>query len=322
VRTLPASSARGQGLIAARILPSTDGLRTSFPGRSLAMPTASLAPHRALASTRGWPDLGAEDGQALVEAAFVLPALIFLLLCAVQLTQLQQARLMVEYAAFCAARVGIVRDLDNGKADRGEDGPMHDAAVFALLPTFGRADSTSALALTRLRFEKADALLRPLGLAQVRVSVLNPRRADFAAFGGHLDGREIDFDDARPLAAPANLLSLRVRYLYELKVPFAGRFLQALWFAAKVGRFGPGGLEGFRGADLTGPRAGSQKGPDAVVLAQSRALALGVLQDGMPGGLNLTTLSGLARHGRFFLPVDAWHTMRMQSNPFLRWAAP
>lgn len=319
---MPASSARGQGLIAARILPSTDGLRTSFPGRSLAMPTASLAPHRALASTRAWPDLGAEDGQALVEAAFVLPALIFLLLCAVQLTQLQQARLMVEYAAFCAARVGIVRDLDNGKADRGEDGPMHDAAVFALLPTFGRADSTSALALTRLRFEKADALLRPLGLAQVRVSVLNPRRADFAAFGGHLDGREIDFDDARPLAAPANLLSLRVRYLYELKVPFAGRFLQALWFAAKVGRFGPGGLEGFRGADLTGPRAGSQKGPDAVVLAQSRALALGVLQDGMPGGLNLTALSGLARHGRFFLPVDAWHTMRMQSNPFLRWAAP
>jgi hypothetical protein len=59
-----------------------------------------------------------------------------------------------------------------------------------------------------------------------------------------------------------------------------------------------------------------------VVLAQSRALALGVLQDGMPGGLNLTALSGLARHGRFFLPVDAWHTMRMQSNPFLRWAAP
>jgi hypothetical protein len=232
-----------------------------------------------------WPDLSSEDGQALVEAAFVLPALIVLLLGAIQLTQLQQARLMVEYAAFCAARVGIVRDLDNGKGDRGEDGPMHDAAVFALLPTFGRADSISALALTRLHFEKADALLRPLGLAQVQVSVLNPRRADFAAFGGHLDGREIDFDDARPLAAPANLLSLQVRYLYELKVPFAGRFLQALWVAAKRGRGG-------------------------------------VLDDGMPGGLNLAALSSMARRGRFFLPIDAWHTMRMQSNPFLRWAAP
>lgn len=292
------------------------------PARSparFAPPRSAL--RRARCSTLA-TSLGAEDGQALVEAAFVLPALIFLLLCALQLTQLQQARLMVEYAAFCAARVGVVRDMDNGRGDRGEDGPMHDAAVLAVLPTFGRADSAQALLRTRLRFEKDDLLLKPLGLSQVRVAVLNPRRADFAAHGGHLNGQEIDFDDARPAAAPATLLSLQVRYLVELRVPFAGRMIQALWFAAKVGRFGPGGLESFRGADLTGPRVSSQAGPDAVSVAQARALAGGRLDDGMPGGLDLTALAVLARRGRYYLPVDAWHTMRMQSNPFLRWAAP
>ncbi|GAC1336572.1 MAG: hypothetical protein NVS2B9_13000 [Myxococcales bacterium] len=261
------------------------------------MPTGTGAaiavlPPRSSASRAGGA-LADEDGQALIEAAFVLPAAIFLLLCALQLTQLQQARLMVEYAAFCAARVGVVRDMDNGRGARGEDGPLHDAAVLAVLPTFGRTDSAAALARTRLRFEAEDALLRPVGLAQVRVAVLNPRRADFAAYGGHLNGQEIDFDDVRPAAAKATLLSLQVRYLYELKIPFAGQAIQALWLAARARRLPWAGLS-----------------------------AAGVLEDGLPGGLDLTALSLLARRGRFFLPVHAWHTMRMQSNPFLRWAAP
>ena len=50
--------------------------------------------------------------------------MIFLLLLTPQLTQLQQARIMVEYAAFTAARTGIVMNGSNGV-----DGRMHDAAV-------------------------------------------------------------------------------------------------------------------------------------------------------------------------------------------------
>ena len=48
--------------------------------------------------------LRSQSGQAVVEAAIVLPAIVFLLLLTIQLTQLQQARLMAEYAAFSAAR--------------------------------------------------------------------------------------------------------------------------------------------------------------------------------------------------------------------------
>src|SRR5712692_6095652 len=92
-----------------------------------------------------------EEGQAVVEAAIVLPAMVFLLLLTIQLTQLQQARIMCEYAAFAAARTGIVQNGNNG-ASNGFDGPMHAAAVLAVLPTFGRTDSWTNIAATLARF--------------------------------------------------------------------------------------------------------------------------------------------------------------------------
>ena len=263
-----------------------------------------------------------QSGQALVEAAIILPAMIFMLLCAIQLSQLQQARMMVEYAAFSAARTGIVHDLDNGTKAAGENGPMHDAAVMAVLPTFGRTDSLPAIVQTLAKFKLAETVLTAVGLPPVTVAVLNPHKADFANYGQHLNQREIDFDDMRPAVAPATLLSLQVRYLYQMNVPFANRMIQAIWFATNVGRFGYGGLESWQGSDLTGPRVGAQRGPDAVETAQVRALGGGHLQDGIPGGLNIPAMAVLARTNQYYLPVDAWYTMRMQSNPFVKWAAP
>lgn len=212
-----------------------------------------------------------EQGQALVEAAFILPAMVLLLLLTIQLTQLQQARIMVEYAAFSAARAGIVQNGNNGSTN-GLDGPMHDAALLALLPSFGRADSWTHLLATEARFRAEDLALRPFGLSQVRVDVHNPIEADFAALGQHLDGQEIDFDDVRPAAAEATLLSVQVRYLYELRVPFANKLIQTIWLASQ------------------------KSNPSAPKLVAAGALK------------------------RYYLPVEAFYTMRMQSNPFLRWA--
>lgn len=254
-----------------------------------------------------------EEGQAVVEAAIVLPALIFLLLLTIQLTQLQQARIMVEYAAFSAARTGIVLNGDNGKSN-GFDGPMHDAAVLAVLPTFGRADSFSALGRSLVRFTAEDALLKPLGLSQVRVYVLSPSKSDFAQLGQHLNGQEIDFDDVRPQAADATLLSLQVRYLYALRVPFANRLIQTIWMASQTNL-----LQRWQGADWTSPAIGGQRGADAVAL--TRAAALGkVVPDGTPEGISLGALSLAGNMNRYFLPVQAFYTMRMQSNPYLKWA--
>lgn len=254
-----------------------------------------------------------EAGQAVVEAAIVLPAIIFLLLLAIQLTQLQQARIMCEYAAFAAARTGIVMNGNNGSSN-GFDGPMHDAAALAVLPTFGRTDSFGELFKTMAKFRAQELVLRPFGLSQVRVYVWNPVKADFARLGQHLNGQEMDFDDVRPAASDATLLSLQIRYLYEMHVPFANRLIQTIWMASKGGL-----LARWRGWDLTSPRLGTQKGPDAVAI--SRVIAAGrTVADGTPEGIPLGGLVAAAAAGRVFLPVEAWYTMRMQSNPYLRWA--
>lgn len=227
-----------------------------------------------------------EGGQALVEAAVILPAFVFLLLLAIQLTQLQQARLFAEYAAFAAARAGIVFNGDAGKD--GTEGRMRDAAALAILPSFGRTDSLERMTSTLARFEARQRALRPLGLSQIRIHVHNPVAADFDALGQHLNRRELDFDDVRPAASEATLLSLQISYLYELRVPFANRMLQTLWLAARTAML---------------------RGRSAVA-------------DGTPEGIPLSALVAAAESGRYFLPLQAFWTMRMQSNPFRRWARP
>lgn len=257
-----------------------------------------------------------QSGQAVVEAALVLPAMVFLILMTIQLAMLQQARIMAEYAAFAAARTGIVQNGDNGKGG-GQDGAMHDAAVLAILPTYGNTTTFANLAATQLRFKTQDALLKPFGLGQMRVFVHNPRASDFRSFGSHLNGQEIDFDDVRPAASEAALLSVQVRYLYEMRVPFANKVLQTIWLATKAQVLGLWG-----GWDMTSPRFGlAATGPDAVAI--SRAIATGVsVPDGTPEGVPLVGLVAAGNANRFFFPVYAWYTMRMQSNPYLRWANP
>lgn len=264
-----------------------------------------------------------ESGQAVVEAAIILPAMIFLLLLTIQLTMLQQARIAVEYAAFTAARAGIVFNGNNGRSQGVDDGPMWEAAVMAILPSYGRADTFAALARTRLRFEAENRALRPLGLSQIRVAVHNPTRRDFQ--GGlhqHLNGQEIDFDDVRPQVVPSTLLSLQVRYLYQLRVPFANRMIQAIWLATRIGKQGIGGLSSWQGQDLTGPKIGGQAGVDAVTLTRGAAAGRGSQPDGIPGGLNLSGIVAASSGPRpmYLMPVNAFYTMRMQSNPFLRFA--
>src|SRR5205814_9199466 len=97
-----------------------------------------------------------ESGQAIVEAAFVLPAMIFLILCAIQLAQIQQARLLAEYAAFNAARAGIVHS--------GDPEVMHRAALLSVLPSAGRTDSFDNLGKTFVALKLRDTILSTFGV--------------------------------------------------------------------------------------------------------------------------------------------------------------
>src|SRR5256885_979214 len=188
-----------------------------------------------------------ESGQAIVEAAFVLPAMVFLILCAIQLAQIQQARLLAEYAASNAARAGIVHS--------GDPGVMHDAALLSVLPSAGRTDDFKRVGETLLKLKARETILSTFGVPIVRVFVHGPRKADFARYGAHLNGREIDFDDVRPGATEATLLEIQVRYLYEMHVPFANKLIQTIWMATHIGSGNRRALDGWKGWDLTSPKA-------------------------------------------------------------------
>jgi hypothetical protein len=69
-----------------------------------------------------------ESGQAAIESALSLPLVMFLILGTIQLFMLMQARLMAQYAAYQAARVGSTTE---AHCDA-----MVDASVLSLLPTF------------------------------------------------------------------------------------------------------------------------------------------------------------------------------------------
>src|SRR5918912_893402 len=96
-----------------------------------------------------------EEGQALVEAALVLPTMVLLILGAIQLTQIQRARVAAEYGAFAAARTGIVMNGDPAK--------MRDAAALAILPAFGKTGGAEEMAASLARLKAEETALAPLG---------------------------------------------------------------------------------------------------------------------------------------------------------------
>jgi TadE-like protein len=276
-----------------------------------------------------------QSGQAAVESALVLPLMVFLGLGIIQLTMMQQAKLMTEYAAYCAARAGIVW---NGNNER-----MHDAAITALLPTLGRTDTLPQLAktwgLARLHDEALQQLAWPnkntlvpatvngsnlFGL--VRVDTVNPSWyspvRSVWKLRSAINWRELDFDgpdsypqvpaletkiarffnlplpdDAEEVYRKATVLSVRVRYWYELRVPFANWLIFTSWWASNAGT-------PIRGM-------AHQKGYDTLHRSE-----MAVLWGLATGGIPLLS----KRVGRrYFIPLTATYSMRMQSNFYHKW---
>src|SRR5262249_46417022 len=160
---------------------------------------------------------------------------------------------MTEYAAFCAARAGIVW---NGNNER-----MRNAALLALLPTHGRTNDVQNLIESLVHEESMDRSFRRLpwggevpnqvngapltGL--VRVDTLHPTDASFDAVaresGSSRTLEEIDFDHIeQPAARRAEVLKIRVRYWYELKVPLANWLIFVSWYATNASLRATGAL--------------------------------------------------------------------------------
>ena len=267
----------------------------------------------------------APRGQALLESALVIPLMIVIVLAVLQLTQIEQARTMTEFAAFSAARAGIVWNGSNAR--------MRDAALVALLPAFGRTDSAEALMRTWQRQRSADVEFAalPWGTSApatingsplrglVRVDTIAPEGSDELGriwnLRGGYDWKELDFDSAytypeapglehhfetfdhptidaeQEVYRRANVLSIRVRHWYELRIPVANWFVFVCWYG------------------LAKPTENQRGFPTA---DRSEMALLWALSKGRAS-------PGRESRGRFFIPLSATYTMRMQSNFYRKW---
>ena len=243
-------------------------------------------------------------GQAAVETAIVLPALVFFILGFLQLTLLHQARLVLEYAAFGAARAGAVWNADHKV--------MVDAATFVLVPTFGLTSSQSAsgpihgaqdvptLARTYASFIRARDRGTSAGPSILRVDTLNPTQDALAG------SDEVDFDD--PDQRTNTQLTVRVAYLFNLRIPFANWILFQTFMAQRAA------VELVRRVD------GWYTGQTQVSSLRSR---LGLTRDAAPSDCaysgfttrDYRSMVAAAEGGTFLLPLVTTYTLRMQSNP-------
>lgn len=316
-----------------------------------------------------------ESGQAAVESAIVMPMMVFIVLGVLQLTMIQHARIMTEYAAYNAARAGIVW---NGNNER-----MHDAAIMSLLPTMGRTDSLTEAGKTWVLHQAYDTALSKLPwpkpafvpdamnpsqlLGFIRVDTINP--AFYTPIGSiwklppilgntGINWKELDFDgpDAYPevpqigqkiakffnLPVPdsneveyrrSTVLSIRIRYWYEMRIPFANWMIFISWFAANGGVSLAGGI----GMEQVNYNPVGFKSPASITGGDGNVTPLLALAHGISHQKGYATaywpemwvLWGLANGSiplvsnvvgkRFFIPLSATYSMRMQSNFHRKW---
>ncbi len=201
----------------------------------------------------------------------VLSILLFLVLGGVQIMMVAHGRVMTEYAAYCAARAGIVHN--------GDWNVMRNAALMASLPVYQRTDTPDRFVVAWAKVKAAAEITEAVdtgtatlerlagdllgielsGLAQdvslVEVRVTSPsakafersrqwqaeRRDDALSSRGDAQGplaypddsREIDFDDPALMAALGEdaRLGVEVRVLYPLRIPIVSKIIFELYLA-------------------------------------------------------------------------------------------
>jgi hypothetical protein len=159
--------------------------------------------------------LARERGQATVEAAISLPLVVFLFLGTLQLFLMHQGRILAEYAAFRATRVGST---NHANCQR-----MRDAAVLSVLPSVetylgrgGAADDALVRSFQKYRSNRFDDTFTDGGKNLSYTGAIVWMQRSFTG-GGSGGAQDTEFDQ------PGNLMRLETRlvFWFPLKIPFA-----------------------------------------------------------------------------------------------------
>lgn len=163
----------------------------------------------------------AESGQAMVEFVLSVITFLFCVLGIIQLALCLNAYSLVRYAAYNAARAGIVHQAD---LDR-----MREAArlsLLAIFPRHGRADHQLGVtenylgALATDQFPNSGFNFRPI----TDVRIVNSDIFDGVSV--------VTFDD--PAQARQSLITVEVTHHYELIIPLVNRMLFYLYRRFKL----------------------------------------------------------------------------------------
>ena len=295
-----------------------------------------------------------EKGQVLLETVIVFPIMIFLILGALQIMLLQHGRIMTEYAAYNAARAGIVHN--------GNWNVMRNAAMLASLPVYQRTDNLSnfftAWAKVKAAAEITEAVdtgvatLERLagdllgteigGFAQdlslIEIHLTNPGADDFqsaaeyqaqqAALANQLDpkgslrypqaGDEIDFDDLAMLQNDPDItrLGVEVRMLYPLRIPLLNKMIFELWLFQMLLNDQTLRSDLPAWASWQAQTESGQNLEDAVAEGSGGGPLSGFFTTSQ-WTKEIHTLRSIAEnYGLYLIPLRATYAMHMQSNAF------
>lgn len=162
-----------------------------------------------------------QSGQAIVEFLLSIVSFLFCILGVIQLALCLNAFALVRYAAYNAARAGVVHGVDMSK--------MQDAARISLLPIFprhGRADHLRGVTENYLGAAATDQsttyTFNNLPITQVKVLNNNSLNS----------GDVVTFDD--PAEGRSAIITVQVVHQYELIIPLVNRILYYLYRRKKT----------------------------------------------------------------------------------------
>lgn len=167
----------------------------------------------------------------MTEFAIILPVLLLLILGALQVIFIYQAKTTLNYATYEAARAGA---LEHAQLD-----PIQHGFSRGMAPFFTRPASDDDTLKSTAAMQGRDVVREQIRLGRVRFERINPTRSSFDTFGqnsaglieipnNHLLFRDAGVIDANGLSVQdANLLKVRITYCMDLIVPFANRIIES-----------------------------------------------------------------------------------------------